>query len=315
MNLSELFLRLYAYQIIPLNIILNSILVYKDIRNGFLIEIGYKNYKEILDILEKNYPNFKFVEMISKENSYQTTYGTLVVKKDYVLPSKPYDISHLITAESHKELGDILSYPCSGDMDLKNQRFLFSIHVEYLKKPEQLIGMICSKKRSISELEKFIKKIKNCIDEINKNITDPIDLWSDFEKMDIYDDVIKQYIADQIDDELIKYINNMFNNVFPILIFLQRDKIFDIKDKKFKQLIIFLLNLATVNNMAFDILMSEPKEQVKQNEEYKEVEYSNAYENTKLIIKLFHDLYNIKIDDKYMKMTEEYVRERLDNLH
>ena len=116
MNLSKIFLDLYK-QNLPVDIILNSILVRENVRNSFLFESA----------LDTNtFPDFKFVDLIQNN----------------------YFIGKLITKNTEIDLGNFLSYPCAGDI-VNNRNYYFDIDIIYNDELYQLIGMVCGKIKNL----------------------------------------------------------------------------------------------------------------------------------------------------------------------
>ena len=309
MNLSKIFLDLY-HKNIELDVIVNSILVYENVRNSFLLELGSKNYDTTIDILLNTFKIFKPVILKDKDHIY----GILITKNNTEIPSKYtteekniFDITNM--TDSHKDLGIFLSYPCAGD-DWNSPDFFLNIDVLYEKHSAQLIGMACTRNKNISALKDFINQIKKCIESINSGLKKPIKIKVSFNKKYTIDDIIKYYLSGKINKTISKEIQTIFfQGQFIILNLLYKDKIFDFYDKKFTEFIVFCLNICKTH---FDI-NCVPFHST--NEEYYEWIRQNTCKYTKLVIGVFNDMYGIKIDEKkYLNKTYDIINESILNM-
>ena len=311
MNLSNVFLDLY-HKNIELDVILNSILVYENVRNSFLLEVGYKNYDTTVDILMNTFKIFKPVLLKDKIDSKDHIYGTLITKKNTQIPSKyateEKDVFDITNMTDSTDLGIFLSYPCAGDD--ANADFFFFINVGYEKSSAQLIGMACTRNKNISALKDFINQIKKCIGSINQGLKKPIKNKVSFEKKYSYDDIIKYYLSGKINKTITKKIQEIFfQGQFVILNLLYKDKIFDLYNKKFTQFVTFCLNICkTELNSYCDPIYST-------NEQYYEMMRQNTCKHSELVISVFTTMYGIEIDrEKYLKQAYDITNESISNM-
>ena len=282
MNLSNIFLDMYNKNI-DLDVIINSILVYEDVRNSFLLELHSKNYGKTIDVLKNTFKTFKFIILQSKIDSGDNIYGTLVMKNTTEIPSayrgenNVFDITDM--EDTHTDLGIFLSYPCAGD--IHHPDFFLNIDVKYDKNWTQLIGMACIKRKNFTSLKNFLNQIKKCIESINSHLKIPIKIKISFNKAYTFDDIIKLYSSNKINKKIIAKILQIFNQGnFVILSLLHKDKIFDLDYDKFNEHIM-----------------------------------ENTCKYTEFVINAFDNMYNIKIDrDKYLKKVYHITRESVANI-
>ena len=243
MNLSNIFLTMYKKNI-ELDVIINSILVYENIRNSFLLELHSKNYEKTLDVLKKIFKTFKFIILKSKIYSDDTIHGTLITKNTTKIPPeyhKENNVFDITNMTDTTDLGIFLSYPCAGD-DMRRPDFFLNIDVHYDKDWNQLIGMACVKRKNFTSLKNFLNQIKKCIESINIHLEIPIKIKISFDKAYTFDNIIKLYSSNKINKKIIAEILQIFTQGhFVILNLLYKDKIFDIQDKNFYPFIIFFV--------------------------------------------------------------------------
>jgi hypothetical protein len=207
------------------------------LRPAFLIESTRYNPLSII----KMFPTLKLVPFL---NSY------LVTKKTSNLAIDPNNFTN-------KQLGDILGYPCSSELnDDKEKEYSVNILVEYKEKTEQIYGFFCSSK---TQIKSFVRMIKKYFSELNEKLEDKITMYVKFKKHLTISDVI-YYVKenDQIINKNIKdtILSIFVNYGFILLIdYINQIKLFSTQNKS------YLINILLICRMNNDFPSNESVKQ------------------------------------------------------
>lgn len=157
---SLLFKNIYE-QTNRLDIAINALLVYSNIRDAFLIQsIDYDENEN--GALTRGPITSNIIESLEYCLKIIPTkaQGFLVVKQDSSISED--DVYNY----SDADIGNILGYPCSGDLyKIDNDRFYYSIKANYDDVTEHLLGYICSSDKK-EETENLVKNIKLCVEQL-----------------------------------------------------------------------------------------------------------------------------------------------------
>lgn len=285
MDISKLFLKLERRHI-ELDVIINCILVHQNIRNSFILEEYNNNYSQTVTTLKKTLKKLKFVEVVS----ISLVQGTLITNKNTILKSEPLNLADM----TRKEIGILLSYPCAGD-DHTRANYFFNMTVNYKDTEKYLISMTCAKKNT-RKMKKFIDRITKCIKSINDNIANPIKSKFNYIKNYSIQDAIKLVALNKLNERNIYSIINLFRNfLFEIIYVLHKESVFDIYNKKFNFLMIYLLNLCKID----EEYGLTPYENPTLAQTVESISF-NLYKRTHLVVNLFNDLFDIRVKQQYI---------------
>ena len=325
MDLSKIFLELYDKNV-EVDVIINSILVYENIRKSFLLELHSKKYDATLQIIKQTFKNLKFIilkskieplyniygTLITQPETFDNIYGTLITKNGTEIPSayitEEKDVYDITNMSDSKDLGEFLSYPCAGD-DMKQKGYVFRMNVNYDNEKYYLISMICSKNKMLTPLKNFINKITKCMKLINIDLKNPIKIKISFEKMYTVNEIINNYLSGKKNKTLTHHILDVLSvNGFILIKLLYNDNVFDIYDKKMIPTITTFINICIMEN-------TECTSVFYNYEQYIENIKQNVCKYTTLIINIFNNMYGIKIDgDKYFPSIQNITNEMISNL-
>lgn len=299
-------------------IFINALLVTFEIRKSFMIQP--QDYKEILpnniesiSDLEKDAPItsklIRNIHEIFPEPELKYVYidqGILILRKET-------EITFDLEQYTQKELGELLSYPCAGDI-FANRNFSVSYHILYNNRDYSLFTSICGK--IVPEIEILYQKIRLLIEEINLYFNDN-KMICEYRIVPIItiDTLINNIINDRIyqeqedeegkeeekeETERLKYeVRNTFYNSFHIILnILEENSVFNIFDPKYKQFLLYLLVEEKSETECQILSLIEDK---KKNKEVQKLLFKGKNDFT---VNMLTTVYDVIIDQKYI--TEAY---------
>jgi hypothetical protein len=288
-------LLLEFYQEYPdyLDVFLNALLVETGIRRSFLIQpIDYKEpiggpsseweaeapiTVSLLRAIHRMFPNFKFVHM---------NQGVLVLLSDTPIP---FDL----TKYTNVQLGELLSYPCPGD--IANRRN-FGIHYRVLfhQKSYHLFAVICGEINP--PVDRLAKQIQEVIDSLNPYLHDKLTFKFTIERIISIETVIQAVMDDQITPRIRSEIHNiLYNADLAILNILHRAGIIDLYDPTFHELLLYI-----VFRYQADMKPPNPLRYITNPAERRKVRHAQFEKDQDAIVNILTTLYGIHIDPQYL---------------
>lgn len=268
----------YKDYVIPFN----CLLVLNNIRKSFMIQwIDYNEQhpdslktKTFIDGIKTIFPNsFNFVTI---------NQGVLVMKKTV-------EVDFDVKSYTDKQLGDFLSYPCSGDIaEIGPNDSKYGL--DYILKIEEsehhtinIISMVCKEKTDL--IDQFTNKLENFVDKFNRLSKQKIQLVMELDMLYSIPYLMDHIKKEKLDREMEDQIFNLFLNFnYPIFLVIHSEKILDVFDKKYKFVLLAVfahIYAEHINNLRVYNLDHENKD---------------LSVKTDAVITLFDQLVDIKID-------------------
>lgn len=291
MDLSKIFKYLWK-QTSDLEITMNCILVLDGIRTSWLFEDD--------EYLKSNGEFYRIIKIINKLGffHFEDFRGQVLIMK------KGTKITFDKNNYTHKELGEFLSYPCAGDI-VDGRNYGFHIKMTYKKHTKAIMSMVCKNKANIKIgillmdlldlLERLNLKIKMCY-QFNKKFTmkQILDTYQKYQQNEIV----------TINNEMKKEIlQNLINHSYEFLVCLYENKIVDIFEKKYTQLMITLM-CTCASEYKFNSFHA-----ITNDDDLKNACETETYQKTKFIVKTLQNLYQIIIPKEYIDDFIEKIRE------
>lgn len=192
-----------------------------------------------------------------------------------------------------------MSYPCPGDI-INNRNFAVSYNVIFKDKIYNLFTSICGQ---IYPKVKIIGyQIDGIIRMLNMYLTDPMFFEIDIQSILSTDTIINAVLNNQIDERIKDAIANIFSNYdLQILNILQKNRIVNMLDPQYRQLLLYIL-------LRFQVEEESPNElQVISNTtERTQVRKIIFQKQQDSIVDILTTVYGIYVDPKYLQEAYDF---------
>lgn len=299
-SLAGSLLEFYRLHPNDLDIFLNAVLVETGVRNAFLIQpvdykepIGGPGYQwqqeapktqEFLNTIHRMFPNMKFIHMDQ---------GVLVLRRETPIRFDPNNYTQA-------QLGQLLSYPCPGDIE-GGRNFVAHYKVNYLNKDYHLLASICGSDKN-PQIKIMTDQIQQVIDGLNLSLRnglrfeyyiDPI-----FSTETLIDAVINQQVTPAMENEIA---NLLANSDLILLNILEENKVMSIFELKFRPLL-----LDTLLRIQAEELYPNPLLEISDWKERDAVHKILVQKRQDGIANILQQIYGVQVDPRYRQHALNY---------